>query len=189
MNDLNPMQYQFQTMNLPTSQTEASTTTGSNSSSAASPEDVFGEILQEAVTGATKAIATVASRRVAKFVEGRNRLQFLAQAAGWTPSSSGTSSTSSASGSSSTGTTGGTSNVNTNDPVYRLITAWGNMIAQNLQADSGDSQDTTATAGATDQNTTGTDTTDATGTDTTDDGTDTTDDTTQQQDTDDTQTS
>ncbi len=189
MNDLNPMQYQFQnqfqTMNLPVSQPEA-TTTGSSSSTGSSPEAVFNTILQEAVTGATKAIATVASRRVAKFVEGRSRLQFLAQSAGWAPStsSSGSSSKGSSSGTaSSTGASGDTSGVNTNDPVYRLITAWGQMVAQNLQADTTDSQDGTTTAAATDQNT-GTTTTDGTDTDTDTTGTDTTGDDTTGDDTD-----
>jgi len=105
----------------------------SSSSSSTSSGDLastFGTILQEAITGLTKAAAQVASNRVAEFVEDRSRLRAIAEAAGWTPSgsSSSSSSSTSSSGSSSSGTS-----VNTNDPVYRLVTALGQTLLQALQ--------------------------------------------------------
>ncbi len=154
----------------PSSQIAEFTPEASNSSSSSSQPflSAFEDILEEAITGATKAAATVASKRVAEFVEDRSRLKFIAQAAGWAPSSSGSGSSSSSSSSSNS--------VNTNDPVYRLITALGKGLIQTLDlGDETGSTSTTSTAGMS-QNTTSQTTTDQTGTGTT--GTTTTDTTT-----------
>jgi len=148
-------------------QASALKTTGTSSSTSTNPlVETFNEILEEAVTGLTTAAAQLASKRVAEFVEDRSRLKAVAQAAGWAP----------ASGSSST--SGSTSN----DPIYRLLTALGETILQQVQATQEDTTSTqTTTAGTTDTTTDGTtmaDTTtdDTTTTDATSDDTSTTDD-------------
>ncbi|MBN1343626.1 MAG: hypothetical protein JXQ73_13140 [Phycisphaerae bacterium] len=121
--------------------------TGSSSSSSSGAGDnpiaqAFTNILEEAITGLTAAAAQFASKRVAEFVEDRSRLQFIAQAAGWTSSSGSSSGSSGSSGSSSGGS----------DPISTLVTAVGETLLQALR-------DATAT-----QNTTATDTTQTTDT-------------------------
>ena len=149
-------------------------TTGASSGTSSNPlVETFNEILEEAVTGLTTVAAEFASKRVAEFVEDRSRLKAIAQAAGWAP----------ASGSSSTGGSG------SNDPIYRLLTALGETLLQQIQAAQQDTTSTqTAASDTTTSDTTAATTDDTSTTDTTTDDTSTDDTSTTDATTDDTST-
>ncbi len=115
--------------NIATKLQATSKTTPSSSGTSNALVTTFNEILEEAITGATKLAAQVASNRAAGFVEDRDQLRALAQAAGWAPTSSSSSSSSSSS----------------NDPVYRLVMAFGETLLDALEVDEQDTSGSTST--------------------------------------------
>ena len=124
-----PVSDSWNLANIATKLQGTSKTTASSSGTSNALVTTFNEILEEAITGATKLAAQAASNRAAEFVEDRDQLRALAQAAGWAPTSSSSSSSSSSS----------------NDPVYRLVMAFGQTLLDALEVDEQDTSGSTST--------------------------------------------
>ncbi len=96
--------------------------------------DTFNQILEESITGLTKAMAEVAHNRAAEFLKDRDQLRAIAQAAGWAPVS-GSSRTGPGGTATSTqqGSSAGTSGTTANDPIARLLVALGQTILLGIE--------------------------------------------------------